>query len=402
MFAIKPYAYTTLMTLNRGQFKTGHTSVNLIGSPRFNKNMIGAASIWLVFLVLTEFSTYTKGAHFSNPNNPEGKTPKDYVLKECIVARDYSWVFRASPVHNTNHQQDCIVKVIDKRKLNAKPGRLERTEYEASSLAGVREHDHVVRLWHTMQDDIYAYLVTDYLPATTLDVVIDNKVIVAEDCVRFIIGELIMAIEHVHEIGYIHRDVKPENILLTTTGHVKLIDFGFAVPLGRHTEVVRSGTPLYAPAEYLSKNGEYGQSMDWFGMGMCMLQMVSAAGLIEPLAGSRIAELKRTNQLLENILANTMSPEGIDFVKLILSDCSKRPCYGKALREHEWFQGHTYGLQKESPISNLIEKYIRPTNVAIDYSQDFPMFHSSSTMTTRPMGRSINIPTKHTIQLKNY
>lgn len=53
-----------------------------------------------------------------------------------------------------------------------------------------------------------------------------KKDILSEDDSRFYIGELVLAVESVHQIGYIHRDLKPDNILLDKDGHIKLTDFG--------------------------------------------------------------------------------------------------------------------------------------------------------------------------------
>lgn len=60
-----------------------------------------------------------------------------------------------------------------------------------------------------------------------------RKDILTEDESRFYIAETILAIESVHKMGYIHRDLKPDNILLDKDGHVKLSDFG----LCKHVEI---------------------------------------------------------------------------------------------------------------------------------------------------------------------
>ena len=67
----------------------------------------------------------------------------------------------------------------------------------------------------------------EYLPGGDLMNLLIKKDILSEDEAWFYIGEIILAIETVHALDYIHRDLKPDNVLLDKDGHIKLIDFGF-------------------------------------------------------------------------------------------------------------------------------------------------------------------------------
>lgn len=60
---------------------------------------------------------------------------------------------------------------------------------------------------------------------------------------RFYLSEIIVGLHDLHELGFVHRDVKPENVLISRTGHIKLVDFGSAARLGAEGKVV---TTLYA------------------------------------------------------------------------------------------------------------------------------------------------------------
>jgi len=83
-----------------------------------------------------------------------------------------------------------------------------------------------VKLKCAFQDENHLYLVMEYLPGGDLMNLLIKKDILTEDDSRFYIGELVLAIESVHQIGYIHRDLKPDNVLLDKDGHIKLTDFG--------------------------------------------------------------------------------------------------------------------------------------------------------------------------------
>ena len=58
------------------------------------------------------------------------------------------------------------------------------------------------------------------------------------ECCRFYLSEIVVGLRDLHELGFVHRDVKPENVLITRTGHIKLVDFGSAARLGTDGKVV--------------------------------------------------------------------------------------------------------------------------------------------------------------------
>lgn len=76
----------------------------------------------------------------------------------------------------------------------------------------------------------------EFLPGGDLMTLLMRKDILSEEESRFYIGELILAIETIHNLNYIHRDLKPDNILLDKEGHIKLTDFG----LCKHAEIKSS------------------------------------------------------------------------------------------------------------------------------------------------------------------
>ena len=86
----------------------------------------------------------------------------------------------------------------------------------------------VVQLYYSFQDTSYLYLLMEFLPGGDLMTMLIKYDTFSEDVTRFYIGEIALAIEAVHKLGFIHRDIKPDNILIDKTGHVKLSDFGLS------------------------------------------------------------------------------------------------------------------------------------------------------------------------------
>lgn len=73
----------------------------------------------------------------------------------------------------------------------------------------------------------------EYLPGGDLMTLLMQKDILSEHDAKFYIAELILAVESIHKLNYIHRDLKPDNVLIDNQGHVKLSDFG----LCKHTDI---------------------------------------------------------------------------------------------------------------------------------------------------------------------
>ena len=86
----------------------------------------------------------------------------------------------------------------------------------------------IVELRYSFQDEVYLYLVMEYCPGGDLMSLLINKDILTEDEARFYIAELILSVESVHKLKCIHRDLKPDNILIDKDGHLKLSDFGLS------------------------------------------------------------------------------------------------------------------------------------------------------------------------------
>ncbi|KLO06908.1 AGC/NDR protein kinase [Schizopora paradoxa] len=92
----------------------------------------------------------------------------------------------------------------------------------------------VVQLFYSFQDSAYLYLIMEFLPGGDLMTMLIKYDTFSEDVTRFYIAECVLAIEAVHKLGFIHRDIKPDNILIDKDGHIKLSDFGLST--GFHRE----------------------------------------------------------------------------------------------------------------------------------------------------------------------
>merc|ERR1739844_711025 len=93
------------------------------------------------------------------------------------------------------------------------------------------DHQWVVKMYYSFQDEERLYLIMEFLPGGDLMTLLMKKDTLTEDAAQFYISETALAIQSIHALGFIHRDIKPDNILLDARGHVKLSDFGLCTGL---------------------------------------------------------------------------------------------------------------------------------------------------------------------------
>ncbi|CAL5358677.1 unnamed protein product [Camellia sinensis] len=115
-----------------------------------------------------------------------------------------------------------------------KRGQVEHVRAERNLLAEVASHC-IVKLYYSFQDAEYLYLIMEYLPGGDMMTLLIREDTLTENVAKFYIAQSVLAIESIHKHNYIHRDIKPDNLLLDKNGHMKLSDFGLCKPLDCRT-----------------------------------------------------------------------------------------------------------------------------------------------------------------------
>lgn len=153
---------------------------------------------------------------------------------------------------------------------------VEHTKTERSVL-GYASHPFIVGMKMAFQSKDKLYFVLDYCAGGELFFQLGKIGKFPENRAQFYAAEIVCAIHYIHELDVVYRDLKPENVLLTSDGHIRLTDFGLSKEgitnssSGAHSFC---GTPEYLAPEILRRVG-YGRAVDWWGTGALLYEMLT-------------------------------------------------------------------------------------------------------------------------------
>jgi serine/threonine protein kinase len=219
---------------------------------------------------------------------------------------------------------------------------------ERRVLEAVLQYPFLSTFHYAFQSDSKLYLVLEYVCGGNLLAHYHGRKF-ADDDVRFYIGETILALEYLHKLGIMHRDVKLENILLDLHGHVVLSDFGCSkmfLPHEKHKTYSGCGTLSYmAPEVVATSAAGYGMEVDWWSLGVVTYELL--AGL-SPFGRRSVSQTDEeiTCQIItaKPYIPDDLSFDAADFIsKLLVKDPRNRLGGGKddaeELKRHLFFEG---------------------------------------------------------------
>ncbi|CAO3682791.1 unnamed protein product [Umbelopsis vinacea] len=261
----------------------------------------------------------------------------------------------------------------------------------------------IVQLYYSFQDPQYLYLIMEFLPGGDLMTMLIKYDTFSEDMTRFYMAECILAIGFVHRMGFVHRDIKPDNLLIDIDGHIKLSDFGLSTGFHRTHDsqyyqrlmspnrdkdnaqlpMVKSGsinltlsskdkietwkrnrralaystvgTPDYIAPEIFQQQG-YGQECDWWSLGVIMFECLCG---YPPFCSENHHETYRKIMSWRESLIFpddiVLSWEAKDLIQRLI--CSPETRLGRngveEIKAHPYFAGFNWDTVRESVAAHV-------------------------------------------------
>ena len=198
---------------------------------------------------------------------------------------------------------------------------------------------------------------------------------------RFYIASIVLAIQYLHAMDIVYRDLKPENLLLDERGYLKITDFGFAKIVPDRTWTL-CGTPEYLAPEIITSKG-HGKGVDWWALGILMFEM---------LAGYPPFFDENPFGIYQKILAGRIEfPRHFDAPakdlerKLLSSDRTKRignlKNGAEDIKKHKWFKGFDF----KALIEGKMQSEIVPDVKSAGDTNNFDKYADSLEDTSRPL-----------------
>ncbi|XP_068624300.1 ribosomal protein S6 kinase alpha-5-like isoform X2 [Battus philenor] len=239
------------------------------------------------------------------------------------------------------------MKVLKKASIVQKLKTAEHTRTERQVLEAVRACPFLVTLHYAFQTDAKLHLILDYVAGGELFTHLYQREHFHENEVRIYISEIILALEQLHKLGIIYRDIKLENILLDAEGHIVLTDFGLSKEFcgGESRAYSFCGTIEYMAPEVV-RSGSQGHdiAVDWWSVGVLTYELLTGASPFT-VEGERNTQQEITRRIVRCSypVPNDVSPEVQDFIKKLLVKDPRRRLGGgdgdaEELKNHPFFQ----------------------------------------------------------------
>lgn len=227
-----------------------------------------------------------------------------FYLQELINSGGMADIWLAT---DQDHKPFALRKLHDNLKFNLLARR--RFVQGCEVLAHIHNHEHVIGYVEHAKINGTWYCLMEYVESSNLKQLLVRQDPVLMENVANILIDMAMALEHVHDSGYMHLDFKPENVLITRSGAVRLVDFDLAQPKPDKPKKSSKnpGTPAYMSPEQLQRE-PFDHRADIFAYGVTAYELLTGQ---KPFPGDTPDEILRKERDRSGFITPRQINEGI-------------------------------------------------------------------------------------------
>ncbi|CCH45344.1 classical protein kinase C [Wickerhamomyces ciferrii] len=262
----------------------------------------------------------------------------DFNFLAVLGRGNFGKVMLARSYRNKNL---CAVKVL-KKDMIIENGEIAsmNAEKEVFLVANQEQHPFLINLHCCFQTANRIYFVMEYVPGGDLMWHVQQATF-SQRRAKFYAAEVLLALEHLHKYDIIYRDLKLDNIMLSTDGHIKIADYGLCkhdMGYGKTTNTF-CGTPEFMAPEILREQ-HYTRAVDWWAFGVLLYQMLLGKS---PFRGEDEDEVFNAILTDEPLFPIQMASEAVGLLESLLNkDPVKRlgsgPTEAQEIKEHAYFR----------------------------------------------------------------
>lgn len=236
-----------------------------------------------------------------------------YEIQELIGVGGMATVYKA---YDTVDDKTVAIKILKDEFLgNSEFMRRFKNEFKA---VAVLSHPNIVQVYDVSFGDKMQYIVMEYIDGITLKEYISHKHIIPwKEAVHFTV-QILQALQHAHEKGIVHRDMKPQNIMLLQDGSIKVTDFGIARFFNNETRTMTDkaiGSVHYIAPEQARGDATDGKA-DIYSVGVMLYEMLTGKLPFEADTAVSVAIMQMQNDPKPLREINENIPEGIEEITL--------------------------------------------------------------------------------------
>ncbi|XP_072437048.1 ribosomal protein S6 kinase alpha-5-like isoform X2 [Chiloscyllium punctatum] len=308
---------------------------------------------------------------------------ENFELLKVLGTGAYGKVFLVRKITGHDANKLYAMKVLKKASIVQKAKTTEHIKTERQVLEHIRQSPFLVTLHYAFQTDTKLHLILDYVNGGELFTHLYQREHFTEEDVQIYAGEIVLALEHLHQLGIIYRDIKLENILLDGDGHIVLTDFGLSkefVTFEDERTYSFCGTIEYmAPEIVQGGSSGHDKAVDWWSLGVLVYELLTGASPFT-VDGAKNSQSEISRRILKNDppFPLEIQPTAKDLVqKLLVKDPKQRLGSGLTgaaeIKSHSFFQGLNWRdlatkavkppikpvIQNELDVSNFAEEFTR-------------------------------------------